>query len=334
MRLVGERRLLVAAGAIILIGVLLVPVRVAGVAPTGTSVALLLVVPVVLVALTRSRRAAYLTAGVATLLMPLLLQPVGTFTIHFTDDVVALVVFFVVAVVVGELVSRRLELLVQVDRQREALVRAVSHDLRTPLAGIRAAASELGSDVEHDEETRAALLAVIEQRAEHLDRLVGDLLSIARSQAGALVANRQLVDLEELVRDVATRVERQDPDVAIDVRADAGLDEVLADYGLLDQLVGNLLENAVRHSPRPGTVTVEVEGQANGVTLTVRDQGPGVPPEQRHAIFEPFHSGARAGTSGLGLAICEAIIRSHAGTISVDDSPGGGAAFVVTLPAA
>ena len=95
--------MVVVAAAIVLVGVLLAPVRVAGVAPTGTSVALLLVVPVVLVALTRSRRAAYLAAGLATLVMPLLLHPVGTFTIHFTDDIVALVVFFVVG---GLLLSR------------------------------------------------------------------------------------------------------------------------------------------------------------------------------------------------------------------------------------
>ena len=333
MHLVGERRLLAVAGAMGLIGVLLAPVKVAGLAPTGTSVALLLVVPVVVVALTRSRRASYLTAGVATLVLFLLLPPFGSFSVHVADDLVALFVFSVVAVVVGGLVARRVELLAEVDQQREALVRAVSHDLRTPLAGIRAAASELASDVDHDEQTRAALLAVIEQRAEHLDRLVSDLLSIARSRAGALVANRQLVDVEELVRGAAARVERLDPDVAIEILIDGDLDELLGDYSLLDQLMGNLLENAVRHSPRPGTVTVQVEAKAHGVTVTVRDQGPGVPPDQRHAIFKPFQSGAAAGTSGLGLAICEAIIRSHAGTISVDDSPGGGAAFVVTLPA-
>jgi len=298
---------------------------------SSASLALLLEIPVVAVALRGHRRATYATALGAALVLALLLPPVGTLTVHVADDLVALVVFLGVALVIGRLVSGRVELLAEVERQREAILRSVSHDLRTPLGGIRAAATELSSGARHDEPTQRALLGVIDQETDRLDRLVANLLSLSRSRAGALRPNLRPVDVEELLTTAATRLARYAGSVAIEVDAPE-LPEVDGDYLLLEQLVTNLLENAIRHSPADGTVRASAHVDGPEVVLAVEDDGPGVPAEDRDAIFEAFETRGGRGSTGLGLAICRAVAHAHHGSIGVEASDAGGARFVVRLP--
>jgi two-component system sensor histidine kinase KdpD len=120
--------------------------------------------------------------------------------------------------------------------------------------------------------------------------------------------------------------------VRIQIEVPDDLPLVNADYVLLDQVVTNLLENAARHSGADARVTVSARQVGGAVELVVTDDGPGLPDEVRSSIFEPFRSGGRAGSTGVGLAICKAVVDAHAGTIRVGDGPGGGAAFTVTLP--
>jgi two-component system sensor histidine kinase KdpD len=294
--------------------------------------ALLLVVPVTATAVLGGRLPGLLTATVATAAFTLLLPPVGELRLRFAEDAVALGVFSVVAVVISNLVGHRIEALEWIERQRAALLRSVSHDLRTPLAAIRVAISELGDEELHDEATRQRLLTLVGDEAERLDRLVGNLLSLARIEGGGLQPRRQAVDLGELVDDCLTRLGHALASTAVVVHNDGDLPMVMADHTLLGQVVTNLVENAVRHSPPGESVEIELHHVARCVELSVSDHGPGVSEDDAATIFEPFRSGALAGSSGVGLAICKAVVEAHDGTIVVRGLPQHGAVFTVTLP--
>ena len=228
------------------------------------------------------------------------------------------------------------------DLQRSALLRSVTHDLRTPLAAIRAIATDLRDGVAYDNETRVDLLQTVCDEVDRLDRLVGNLLSMSRLEAGVLVPRHQAVHIDELVRH---RLRALDPllrdfEVAIDLPHDLPLAD--GDFGQLEEVLTNLLANAVRHAP-PGSV-IEIQGRhevdtqgvgAEGapfVEVAVVDHGPGVPPEWQERVFAAFERGPGSRSTGLGLAICGGIIQAHGGRLVLRDTPGGGATFAFTLP--
>ncbi len=168
--------------------------------------------------------------------------------------------------------------------------------------------------------------------AERLDRIVTNLLSLSRIQAGALQPDRQAVSLDELV---AERVRRLSPlfrQVRVQVDVPADLPLVDADYSQLDQVVTNLLENAARHSPQRSTVRIGARRRESMVELWVADEGVGVAGFDRTRIFEPFQRGEGSASSGVGLAICKAIVDAHGRAIDVRANPGGGARFSITVP--
>jgi K+-sensing histidine kinase KdpD len=293
--------------------------------------ALALVVPVVGAAVAGGRRAAYAVAAAATVAFSFLIPPVGSVRVQLTQDLVALVVFGVVAVAVGALVASRIEILGRIERQRSALLRSVSHDLRTPLAVILAVATEL-LDVDSVGPEASRDLGLIAGEAARLDRLVANLLSLGRIEAGALRPVKHPVDIGELLAHSVNRLARLFEGVTLDIEAPDELPAVDLDFVLVEQLVTNLLENARRHSPPGGVIRVSVRRVSRGLDLVVSDDGPGVDPAERAAIFEPFRSGALAGSSGIGLAICEAVAEAHGGSIGVGESSTGGAEFTVFLP--
>ena len=228
----------------------------------------------------------------------------------------------------------RLVLLEQIDQQRAALLRSVSHDLRTPLATIRAVATDLRDDNLHDVTTRHELLDSVSHEAERLDRLVGNLLHMSRADAGSLRVEAQAVDLAELVQLTVLRMRRVCSDVTLELQVDPALPLIDGDPVLLDQVVSNLVENAVRYAPPGSTVSLvltAIEGPS--VMLSVRDHGPGVLPEHVDKLFEPFWKEPGSRSSGLGLAIVRSIVEAHGGLIEYCETPGGGATFVVHLPA-
>jgi two-component system sensor histidine kinase KdpD len=333
---------------------------------------LLLVLPVVVVALVGGRWAALAAAFVAAGVFNYgFVPPKGTFKVNQGEGVVALVVFVVVAVATGTLVAvagerrrsaeqrahdvealnqrvaevtaererlaeeaNRLQVLERVDEQRRALLRSVSHDLRTPLSTIKAVASDLRAGAEYDEQTRRDLLDSVVDEAERLDRLVANLLSMSRIETGATFIDRQAVDVEEMVRDRVRRLAGLFRSVRVQVDIPPDLPLVDGDYTELEQVVTNLLENAARYAPPGSMVNIAARHTAQGsVELTVADEGIGVPPYEQQRIFEPFHRGEGSRSSGVGLAICKAVIEAHGGTIGVERTPGGGATFIVTLPA-
>jgi two-component system sensor histidine kinase KdpD len=288
--------------------------------------ALLLVVPVAVAAIRGRRLLTYGVAVFSAALFSLLSPPIGSFRVNIRDDLIALVMFVGVAFIVGTVVSVRIELLAGVERQRSALLRSVSHDLRTPLAVIEAATTALQSTERDDASAR--MLELVSDEARRLDRLVANLLSLSRIDAGALVVDRREIDVGELIETCAARLHRLFVTTSLTLDLADELPIIHADYALLDQVVTNLVENAARHA---GNVTVSAQRVDARVVINVDDDGPGVPPADRATIFTPFRD---SGTAGIGLAICKAVADAHAGSIAVTESTAGGARFTVELPVA
>jgi two-component system sensor histidine kinase KdpD len=214
------------------------------------------------------------------------------------------------------------------DELKTALLRSISHDLRTPLTSIIAGGSALGSKTLTAEE-RAELSEGIVGEGRRLSRLVENLLDMSRLEAGKAVPHRGPVDLAEVLE--AAR-QGQGRSESIRLALDAELPMVDADAAQLERVFANLLENAVRYgNDRPVQVRSRVVG--GNIVVRVVDQGPGIPEGERERLFEPFQHGeaANAGT-GLGLAIAKGLVEANGGEIAVESLPGQGTSFVVTLP--
>ena len=232
--------------------------------------------------------------------------------------------------------SAQMTTMAEVDRLRSALMRSVSHDLRTPLASIKASISDLADESIHlDSDDRRTLLSTIEEETDRLTRFVANLLDMSRIESGALRLNRAATPLDELIDGVLTRfAPLLTGDVSRQIPADLPL--VDADYTLVDQVVANLVENVIRHCP-PGTaVSVTALAGDGWVETRVADNGPGIPPADRERIFGLFAlGGAKAGGgTGIGLAICAGVVAAHGEHLWVEQTPGGGSTFVFRLPTA
>ncbi|MFI1168505.1 ATP-binding protein [Streptomyces sp. NPDC020801] len=228
----------------------------------------------------------------------------------------------------------RAEELAEGNRIRTALLAAVSHDLRTPLAGIKAAVSSLRSDdVEWSEQDRAELLEAIEEGADRLDHLVGNLLDMSRLQTGTVAPIIRETDLDEVVPMALGGV----PEDSVELDIPETLPMVHVDRGLLERAVANVVENAVKHSPPQEKVLVSASALGDRVELRVVDRGPGVPDEAKDRIFEPFQrygDSPRGVGVGLGLAVARGFAEAVGGTLHAEDTPGGGLTMVLTVPTA
>ena len=228
--------------------------------------------------------------------------------------------------------------LAEVDRLRSALLAAVGHDLRTPLASVKAAVTALRQDdVDLPAEHRAELLATIESSTDRLTEMVANLLDLSRLRSGALVVHQDTVSVDEVVARVlvAGPDEPVEPDAAIvDNQVPDDLPLVTTDPALLERVVANLLDNARRHEPAGGVVVVGADATEEAIRLRVVDHGPGVDPDSRDRMFEAFQRlDDRSGTSvGLGLAIVAGFVEALGGTVEPSTTPGGGLTMTVTLP--
>jgi two-component system sensor histidine kinase KdpD len=221
------------------------------------------------------------------------------------------------------------------DRQRIALLGAVGHDLRTPLASIKASVSTLRqSDVDWSEQEREELMATIEESADRLDSIVANLLDASRLEAGALSVRSEPVALDEVIGAALLAVPGAAEAVTVDVPEDLPL--VQADRGLLERVLANLLENAVRHGAGAGPIEVSATAGGMSAQLKVVDQGPGVPESQREGMFQPFQ---RLGSSGgrgvgLGLTVARGFMEAMGGVLIADASSGQGLTMRLRLPLA
>ncbi|MFI0742035.1 ATP-binding protein [Streptomyces sp. NPDC021100] len=224
--------------------------------------------------------------------------------------------------------ARRLD---EGNRIRTALLAAVSHDLRTPLAAIKAAVTSLRSDdVAWSEEDEAELLAGIEDGADRLDHLVGNLLDMSRLQTGTVTPLIREIDLDEVVPMALGGV----PEGSVTLDIPETLPMVAVDPGLLERSVANIVENAVKYSPAGTPVHVAASALGDRVEVRVADRGPGVPDSAKDRIFEPFQrygDAPRGAGVGLGLAVARGFAEAMGGTLAAEDTPGGGMTMVLTL---
>jgi two-component system sensor histidine kinase KdpD len=228
--------------------------------------------------------------------------------------------------------ARRAEELTRIDELRSSLLAAVGHDLRNPLAAIRAAAATLGeTDLDLEPVERAELLDTIDEHVERLNAIIANLLDLSRLQAGALSVRLEPTPLLEVLagtlRYGGNRVELDVPD---------DLPSVLADAGLLERVLANLVDNADRHLPAGEQVRISARRVGQSVSVQVVDHGPGIAPERLAEVFRPFQKfGDRATTGvGLGLAIARGFTEAMGGTITPSATAGGGLTMTVTLEVA
>jgi two-component system sensor histidine kinase KdpD len=225
------------------------------------------------------------------------------------------------------------QLRMETEQMRSSLLSSVSHDLRTPLAVVTGAASSLLEDA-IDAATRRELTETILQEAQRLNRLVRNLLDMTRLEAGAVHVNKEWQPLEEVIGAALSRMEEAlaGRTVLTDLASDLPL--VPLDAVLVQQLLVNLLENALKYTPPESPIEIHVQMQPGRVEIVVADRGPGIPAGEEQRVFEKFYrgSGASAGGVGLGLAICKGIVTAHGGQIFVRNRSGGGAEFHIQLP--
>ncbi|MGW8375748.1 ATP-binding protein [Streptomyces sp. ODS28] len=224
------------------------------------------------------------------------------------------------------------------ERGHAELIATVAHELRSPLTSVKGFTATLLAKWERfNDDQKRLMLETVDADANRVTRLIAELLDISRIDSGRLEVRRQLVDLAAAVaRHVEAHVAAGQPAGRFATHIADGLPELWADPDKIDQVLGNLLENAVRHGE--GTVTIEVapaptRNGDEGTAVTVSDEGPGIPEESMTRVFTRFWRGSKRGGTGLGLYIVKGIVEAHGGTITVDRAPGaGGARFRFTLP--
>ena len=273
----------------------------------------------------------------------LFLPPLHTFELRESENWVALAVYLIVGVVVGELAtrSRRLaseaveaEKLRQADAVKTAVLHAVSHDLRSPLTAIRTASEGLDNpSVQLDARERDELFETIRIEVQRLERLVENLLDLSRLEAGPARRTPELWTVDALLASALEQLGPEADRVETDIADDVGL--VRVDGPQLHRVLVNLLENALKFSSPTDPVKVSVREADGRIDVRVRDRGPGVPEADRERIFDAFERGSNAGPgSGLGLAIARGFAEANGGRVWVEPGrePTGGSTFVLELP--
>ena len=233
--------------------------------------------------------------------------------------------------------SQAAQVRVEKEQLRSSLLSSVSHDLRTPLAAITGTLSGLLDDeVRMDPATRRELLQSVYEEVERLTRLVNNLLDMMRLESGAVTVRKEWQLLEEVAGTALAHMEQRLQGRAVDVRLPADLPLVEMDAILIEQVLVNLLDNAVKYTPPGSPIEISAAKNDGGIEVAVADRGPGLPPGDGQRVFEKFYRGQPSTTRGvgLGLAICKAIIEAHGGTIWAENRQGGGAAFRFMLPTA
>jgi PAS domain S-box-containing protein len=225
----------------------------------------------------------------------------------------------------------------RLERSRAELVSTVAHELRSPLTSVKGfTATLLNKWGRFTDDQKRVMLETVNADADRVTRLITELLDVSRIESGRMEVHRQLVDLPDRARKiVAGRVAAGDAEDRFRLEVLGGLPETWLDADKIDQILGNLVENAVRHGA--GIVTIVIEptliDDAAAAAVSVRDQGEGISPEVAPRVFRQFWRGKRRGGTGLGLYIVKGLVEAHGGTIDVHRAPGGGAEFRFIVPA-
>lgn len=234
--------------------------------------------------------------------------------------------------------AARADALARSDELKSALLSAVSHDLRTPLAAIKASATALlDESVDWDAPTRREFLTAIDEETDRLTLVVSNLLDLSRIEGGALRPDRDWYDVEELVADVEARLAPRAAAHTLRSQVEPSVGLLWLDYVEIAQVLLNLGENAIKYTP-PGTeINIAVHGTPDLVEFAVTDNGPGIPPEEQQRLFEKFYRADRSGSvpgTGIGLTISKGLVEAHGGRMWVESAPGEGTTFRFTIPRA
>jgi signal transduction histidine kinase len=225
----------------------------------------------------------------------------------------------------------------RLERTRADLVSTVAHELRSPLTSVKGfTATLLSKWSRFTDDQKRIMLETVNADADRVTRLITELLDVSRIEAGRIQLHRELVDVGARTANiVAGRVAAGDPESRFRIDAADRLPEVWLDADKIDQILANLIENAIKHGA--GTVTTVIESAVihggPGVAVSVRDEGPGIAPEFAPRVFRQFWRAKRRGGAGLGLFIVKGLVEAHGGSITVAQAPGGGAEFRFTMPA-
>jgi signal transduction histidine kinase len=232
--------------------------------------------------------------------------------------------------------TREVANLKKLDRLKTELLSTVSHELRTPLAAIKGYATTL---LQHDRmrsEVRREFLGIIDSESDRLAELISNLLDMSRIEAGVLRVDPTPIRLQRLVEGAVQRAQHLTPvhDVVLDWRIDPW---VAADISRVEQVLTNLLNNAIKYSPDGGEIRLSNQLREGVLLISVQDHGVGIPPREVDKIFDRFHRvegdlARRVSGTGLGLAICRGLIEAHGGRVWVESEPGVGSTFTFTLP--
>ena len=310
------------------------------------NIAMVYLLAVVVMALRFSRGAAILSAVLCVATFDVaFVPPQGTFTVNDVQYLLTFAIMLAVALVISHLIERRrsetearaaLALEAETERIRSALLSSISHDLRSPLAVLTGASSTLAEDGKRlGDDERDALAASIYAQARNLSEQMDKVLQMTRLESGTVTLERDWASLSEIAGSVLGRLGDKLSSHRVMVEIPLDLPLVRVDAALIDQAMGNLLDNAARHTP-PGTVVrLRIDRDESGLVVSVEDYGPGIDPRDMERVFGKFQRGnseAPGGGVGLGLSICRAIVRLHGGQAWAEQIPGGGISFRFTLP--
>jgi two-component system sensor histidine kinase KdpD len=219
----------------------------------------------------------------------------------------------------------------QADAAKTVILHAISHDLRSPLTAIRTAAEGLREEGTKPQD-RVALIDAIEEEAERLTRLIGNLLDLSRIEAGAVHPRTDWCDLIDVISTAVSHLHQPDSHNRIQIELEGELPLVRADASQLERVFANLIENALRYSPPEQPVRISGGAGGGKVVIRVIDRGPGVPVAQRDAIFMPFNTGDEREGAGLGLAISKGFVEANGGELRLQADSPDGTAFAVSFP--
>ncbi len=282
------------------------------------------------------------------------LPPVGTLIIADPQNWVALTVFLIVSVVASQLSERtrrmalesarameiaaQAELVRQKEEFKSTLLDALAHDLKTPLTSVKASASALLEDAATLSSSQRELVSIVSEESDRLNRLVTEVLEMARTDAGKLRLNRQSCIVEDLVRAALHESRRTLNGRRVEVQISPNVPTVGADAELIQTVLRSLLDNAAKYSSAGEAISVLVEQEDRFVRISVTDHGLGMCEEDLSHVFERYYRGAATQASvhgmGIGLAVARDIVRAHGGKIWAESSPGQGSRFSFTLPLA
>jgi two-component system sensor histidine kinase KdpD len=234
--------------------------------------------------------------------------------------------------------ARGVEMLEATEKLQTALLNSISHDLRTPLVSVVGVLSSLEEEgMNLDDTAKRSLVQVAREEADRLNHLITNLLDVTRLEAGAMKISKVSADVEDMIGVALEHMRGHSDNRPINIDVPADLPVVSADFGLVVQVLVNILDNAFKYSPAGSPVEISGRQVGDLVEIAIADRGVGIPPEDLLRVFDKFYRVQRpdsvAGT-GLGLAICKGIIEAHGGQIAADNRPGGGTVIRFTLTVA